>query len=124
MQAIEPTLCGRFYGGYYTESDASGDIHLYTNALAAACERRGAKLRHGQDVKRLAGDGQQAQVTLASGEVIQHAALVVCAGIGSRGFAAQLGDRVNIYPVKGYSITVHLMDDTSRSAAPTVSPAR
>ncbi|MGB0163616.1 MAG: FAD-dependent oxidoreductase, partial [Candidatus Puniceispirillaceae bacterium] len=35
--------------------------------------------------------------------------------------AAQLGDRVNIYPVKGYSITVELNDESSQAAAPTVS---
>jgi glycine/D-amino acid oxidase-like deaminating enzyme len=41
--------------------------------------------------------------------------------VASRGFAAQLGDRVNVYPVKGYSITVHLDDEASRAAAPNVS---
>ena len=35
--------------------------------------------------------------------------------------AAMLGDHVNVYPVKGYSITVHLDDAASRAAAPTVS---
>ena len=47
--------------------------------------------------------------------------VVVCAGIGSRGFAAQLGDRVNVYPVKGYSITIRLDDSVSQQAAPWVS---
>ena len=32
--------------------------------------------------------------------------IVVCAGVSSRELAPALGDRVNIYPVKGYSITV------------------
>ena len=32
-----------------------------------------------------------------------------------------LGDRVNIYPVKGYSITVNLKDEASQKAAPWVS---
>jgi D-amino-acid dehydrogenase len=32
-----------------------------------------------------------------------------------------LGDRVNVYPVKGYSITVHLDSEESRKAAPWVS---
>jgi D-amino-acid dehydrogenase len=32
-----------------------------------------------------------------------------------------LGDRINIYPVKGYSITVGLDDPVSQCAAPTVS---
>jgi glycine/D-amino acid oxidase-like deaminating enzyme len=31
------------------------------------------------------------------------------------------GDRVNVYPVKGYSITVHLNDEASRAGAPHVS---
>jgi glycine/D-amino acid oxidase-like deaminating enzyme len=48
-------------------------------------------------------------------------AVVVCAGVASRRFAAMLGDRVNVYPVKGYSITVHLDDEGSRAAAPAVS---
>ena len=39
-------------------------------------------------------------------------AVVVCCGTSSRELAAQLGDRVNVYPVKGYSITVHLDDAT------------
>ena len=46
---------------------------------------------------------------------------MVCAGVGSRAIASQLGDRVNIYPVKGYSITVPLDDEKSRRAAPWVS---
>lgn len=47
--------------------------------------------------------------------------VVVCAGVGSRAIAARLGDRVNIYPVKGYSITVNLDDAASQSSAPKVS---
>jgi D-amino-acid dehydrogenase len=47
--------------------------------------------------------------------------VVVCAGTASRALAAQLGDRMNVYPVKGYSITIPLTDPTSQAAAPTVS---
>jgi D-amino-acid dehydrogenase len=59
--------------------------------------------------------------TELEGETIRSDALVVCAGVASRQFAAQLGDRVNIYPVKGYSITVNLADAASQAAAPWVS---
>jgi D-amino-acid dehydrogenase len=48
-------------------------------------------------------------------------AVVVCAGVGSRRIAALAGDRINVYPVKGYSITVHLDDEISQQAAPKVS---
>jgi len=47
--------------------------------------------------------------------------LVICAGVKSRDFAAMLGDHVNIYPVKGYSITVCLDDAESQHSAPWVS---
>ena len=39
----------------------------------------------------------------------------------SRSLGAQLSDRLNVYPVKGYSITVMLNDAQSQAAAPTVS---
>lgn len=124
MRAIEPTLAGNYFGGYFTESDSTGDIHRFTQGLAAACERLGVRCLYGQDVQALRSDDTQARVTVAgSAGPEEHAfdGVVVCAGIASRALAAQLGDRVNIYPVKGYSITVNLNDDASRAAAPTVS---
>jgi D-amino-acid dehydrogenase len=47
--------------------------------------------------------------------------IVVCAGVKSREIGAMLGDHVNVYPVKGYSITVCLDDEESRHGAPWVS---
>ena len=124
MKAIEPTLAGNYYGGYYTESDSTGDIHKFTAGLAAAIERLGVKCRYAHQVKTLHSDGKKATVvTLEEGGEQSYTfdSLVVCAGVESRRFAAQLGDRVNIYPVKGYSITVNLLDTASQQAAPMVS---
>jgi D-amino-acid dehydrogenase len=124
MKAIEPTLAGDYYGGYFTESDSTGDIHKFTNGLAAAAERLGVKTLYGQDVKSVRSDGQQAVITVDGDEgsvVHSFDGMVVCAGVASRDFASQLGDRVNIYPVKGYSITVNLNDEQSQAGAPNVS---
>jgi D-amino-acid dehydrogenase len=124
MKAIEPTLAGSYYGGYFTESDSTGDIHKFTNGLAAAAERLGVKTLYGQDVKSVRSDGEQAVITVAGEEgSVLHVfdGMVVCAGVASRDFASQLGDRVNIYPVKGYSITVNLNDEQSQAGAPNVS---
>jgi len=124
MKAIEPTLAGEYYGGYFTESDSTGDIHKFTTGMAKAAERLGVHCLYEQDVLTLHSDGTKAEVTVAdSGGHTTHQfdGLVVCAGVESRSFAAQLGDRVNIYPVKGYSITVNLPDAQSQSAAPIVS---
>ncbi|MGK9067350.1 D-amino acid dehydrogenase [Stutzerimonas chloritidismutans] len=124
MRAIEPTLAGHYYGGYYTECDSTGDIHKFTHGLAEAAIRLGVDCRYGQDVVKVDTDGHGAGVTLASAhgeERLAFDGIVICAGTASRALAAQLGDRVNIYPVKGYSITVNLQDEASRAAAPTVS---
>jgi D-amino-acid dehydrogenase len=124
MKAIEPTLAGNYYGGYFTESDSTGDIHKFTSAMAKAAERLGVRCLYAQEVEALSTNGSTAEVLVREGTgTISHQfdALVVCAGVQSRSFAAQLGDRVNIYPVKGYSITVNLLDPQSQASAPTVS---
>ena len=64
------------------------------------------------------------QLTNTAGDVLSAAegdAVVVCAGVGSRRLAGMVGDRINIYPVKGYSITVALEESLSQQAAPWVS---
>ncbi len=124
MKAIEPTLAGDYYGGYYTESDSTGDIHKFTQGLARACERLGVSFVYGKNVVQVQSNGQVARVQTeldSHREWQQFDEMVVCAGVASRRFAAQLGDRVNVYPVKGYSITVNLLDAASQQAAPQVS---
>lgn len=125
MRAIEPTLAGQYHGGFFTESDSTGDIHKFTVGLAAAAQRLGVTVRYDSQVQRLQADGERASVTVLreDGDVEQlhFDGLVVCAGVRSRELASQLGDRLNVYPVKGYSITVNLLDATSQAAAPQVS---
>jgi D-amino-acid dehydrogenase len=125
MKSIEPTLAGKYYGGYFTESDSTGDIHKFTLGLAEAVQRLGVRILYDQDVTHVQSNNAQAVVTVAQSDaqpsVHTFDAVVVCAGVASRDFAAQLGDRVNIYPVKGYSITVNLNDAQSQAGAPNVS---
>ncbi|CAB3697955.1 Glycine oxidase [Achromobacter insolitus] len=123
---IEPTLTTTCYGGFYTPSDATGDIHKFTSGLARACERRGVRFAQDADIRNISVDGAPYVLDVAregGSRREQHEAdaIVVCAGAVSRQFAKQLGDTVNIYPVKGYSISVHLDDAASQAAAPRVS---
>lgn len=124
IRAIEPAIRGEFHGGYYTESDFTGDIHRYTTGLAGAIADEGADLRFGAEIEGLVHGPEGVWVAWRQGEERQTEhfdAIVICAGVESRRFAAMLGDRVNVYPVKGYSITVRLDDPASRQAAPWVS---
>lgn len=125
MKAIEPTLAGHYYGGYFTESDSTGDIHKFSNGLAKAIDRLGVRTLYDQDVISVNSNDTQAVITVkqqdAKPSVHVFDGVVICAGVASKQFAAQLGDRVNIYPVKGYSITVNLLDAESQAGAPNVS---
>jgi len=91
MKAIEPTLAGNYYGGYFTESDSTGDIHKFTHGLAAAAVRRGVNILYGQDVTAVHANGHQAVVRVGQGEdetVHTFDGMVVCAGTASRALAA------------------------------------
>ncbi|QBJ16512.1 D-amino acid dehydrogenase (plasmid) [Agrobacterium sp. 33MFTa1.1] len=130
IRSIEPTLEGDFYGGFFTESDFTGDIHKFTNGLAAACARLGVREMFGCDVTNI--DVLASEIRIGfnqlrtgqerpEGAVESFDKIVICAGVHSRRLAAQLGDRINIYPVKGYSITVNLTEQQDQAAAPWVS---
>ena len=124
MRHIEPTLHGIFYGGFFTESDSTGDIHKFTFGLSQALERLGVQTIYGSEVTRVHTTGKRIQMVYekeAQPVAFNADAVVVCCGTSSRDLAAQLGDRVNIYPVKGYSITVNLDDAQSQAIAPQVS---
>ncbi|MCK1337846.1 D-amino acid dehydrogenase [Bradyrhizobium sp. 38] len=124
MLTIEPALRDQYYGGFFTPSDATGDIHKFTRGLAAACERGGVRFVFDAEICGMRSDRDGVVVHWKRGslkEEINAERAVVCAGVGSRRIASMLGDNINIYPVKGYSITVELRDETSQKAAPRVS---
>ena len=50
IKAIEPALRGEYYGGFFTPSDFTGDIHKFTLGLAKACERLGVAMRLSDEV--------------------------------------------------------------------------
>lgn len=130
IRTIEPALpTDRFHGGFFTPSDSTGDIHKFTMGLAEACKRRGVRFVQEAQVEHIGHHGDRVEIRYrpvetgegAAPEMLETAGVVICAGVASRRFAQMLGDRVNIYPVKGYSITVHLDGEESRAGAPWVS---
>ncbi|MBV6656569.1 MAG: D-amino acid dehydrogenase [Devosiaceae bacterium] len=117
---LEPTLSGTFAGAFYTPSDTTGDIHKFTVGLAEAAAKKGVRFEQDVEVKQVSASGGITVRYAKAGEQITEPfdQIVVAAGVGSRALAAQLGDRVNVYPVKGYSITVQLNDEAAQNAAP------
>lgn len=132
IKQIEPTLTGDYYAGFYCEGDATGDIHKYTAGLAEATKKLGVKYRFGMDVTdiehltssvevKLQPSSENVELLPNEVEMLAADAIVVCAGVGSYQLAELVQERVNVYPVKGYSITVMLNDEESQQNAPWVS---
>ncbi|UDF35754.1 UNVERIFIED_ORG: D-amino acid dehydrogenase [Shinella sp. XGS7] len=112
--AIEPALAqcrAKIVGGSMTPSDESGDAHRFTQELARRCAEAGVQFRY---ETRILGCEREGDAVLqlitadAAGRVqrLRADAYVLCMGSFSRGFARELGLDLNIYPAKGYSVTL------------------
>lgn len=115
---IEPALAqcrDRIVGGSMTPSDESGDAHAFTQGLARHAQAAGVRFLNNTRIVGLERDGdrlQAVQVADADGVVRREAAdaFVLCMGSYSAAFARQLGITLRIYPAKGYSVTLPVID--------------
>lgn len=110
-------------GGMLGTDDESGDAHLFTVELAKRAEAAGVEFQYGADIERIISENDR---VTSLHLVDQHGrrgavtgdAYVICAGSFSKSLARRCGERLPIYPVKGYSATVPIRDS---ERAPTVS---
>jgi D-amino-acid dehydrogenase len=124
--ALEPALAHalpQVVGGDYAPDDEAGDAHLFTQHLAAQCMRAGTRFVHGATVELFDADTERVngvRVRYESGdsEVLRADAYVVALGSYSGLLLAPLGMRLMIYPVKGYSVTIPILNP---DAAPSIS---
>lgn len=110
---IEPALQPvrhRIAGATYTADDESGDARAFTQALAKRCEDAGVKFQYGTEVLDFdrAGDRILGVQVLNEGkhQILRADSYVLSLGSFSAILARKLGLFLNIYPAKGYSITV------------------
>jgi len=111
---LEPALdesAAPVAGGLYGPDDESGDARLFTERLAALAAERGARFLFGHHVAGFETSGNRVTGLRAkrgdgSEDSIPSDAWVVCLGSYSPLLLAPLGERLPIYPVKGYSVTV------------------
>lgn len=123
---IEPALAParrEIVGGDYTADDESGDIHLFTKALAQAAQQAGVEFRFSTQVSRLVpGQGRIQSVDLINDqglyETLTADAYVAALGSYTPWLVKPLGVPCNVYPAKGYSATFDILEP---HAAPEVS---
>jgi D-amino-acid dehydrogenase len=120
--AAEPGLAAsadKIAGGLRLPGDETGDCFKFTNRLADMAAAAGVEFRWGVSIRRIHTEmGRVAFVETSEGRV--HAdAFVLAMGSYSPMLAAPLGIALPVYPLKGYSITVPVVDE-SRAPVSTV----
>jgi len=111
----EPALAhvkDKFVGGLRLPGDETGDCFKFTTALAKECEALGVNFLMNTSIERLnESNGKITSVKTNAGTVIADAFL--CAlGSYSPQILKTVGIEVPIYPIKGYSLTLPIEDET------------
>jgi len=112
--AAEPALAAvreKFVGGMRLPRDETGDCHMFTEALAAEAAKLGVQFRFNTAIERLETDGAKISGVVTSAGTLQADAYVVALGSWSPRLLKPLGVYVPVYPVKGYSITVPVVEE-------------
>lgn len=111
--AVEPALAAssdQIAGAIYCPSDESGDSRLFTLGLVDWLAQRDVTFRFATNVLGFTLAGDRVEHVRTSRGPVSADAYVLCAGCWSAGLGKQLGLRLPIYPVKGYSVTLPARD--------------
>jgi D-amino-acid dehydrogenase len=113
LQHIRPQLAG----ATYTAEDESGDANMFARELVKLCQNAGVKflMSHTVTALREAGGAiDHVEATDSEGRFqrVRADAYVMAMGSMSPIYAAPLGIHLPIYPAKGYSVTMPVVDAT------------
>ena len=112
--AAEPGLASardRIVGGLRLPGDETGDCFKFTNGLADMAAAAGVTFRYGVRIDGLEREGDRIAAVRTDAGRFAADAFVVAMGSYSPQLVAPLGMRLPVYPVKGYSITVPIVEE-------------
>ncbi|QSG84023.1 D-amino acid dehydrogenase [Acinetobacter indicus] len=113
LARVEPALAAakdKVVGGLHLPNDETGDCYLFTNALAKLAQEMGVDFQFNQNVEKLLVEGDEIKGVLVNGKVLTADRYVLAFGSYSREFLKPLHLDLPLYPVKGYSLTVPIVD--------------
>jgi D-amino-acid dehydrogenase len=97
-------------GGLRLPCDETGDCAMFTAKLAALCANLGVQFLFDTTIQKLVTEGQTIKrVETAAGPLIADA-YVVALGSYSPLLLREIGISLPVYPIKGYSITLPIID--------------
>lgn len=115
LSQVEPALAyasAKLTGGLRLPNDETGDCNLFTKALAKICQDMGVVFRFNTTVENILTQNNQIAGVIADGEKLTADAYVLALGSYSRAMVANLGISLPVYPVKGYSLTVPIINES------------
>lgn len=111
----EPGLAAtrdRFVGGLRLPGDETGDCHLFTRALADRLPAMGVEILYDTSIEAIETEGGRVAGVRTDRGTIRGDAYLVALASYSPSLLRPLGLQVPIYPVKGYSVTVPIADES------------
>lgn len=113
LARVEPALANvkdKLVGGLHLPNDETGDCYIFTNSLADHAKAIGVNFKFNSNVEKLIVEGNEIKGVLVNGEVLTADKYVLAFGSYSRDFLKPLDLDLPVYPVKGYSLTVPIID--------------
>ncbi|TBW08462.1 D-amino acid dehydrogenase [Azotobacter chroococcum] len=110
---VEPALAGvadKLAGALRLPNDQTGDCRLFTSRLAELAAGLGVEFRFGRHIEGLESDGGRIAGVRIDGRLESADHYVLALGSHSPQLLAPLGIRAPIYPLKGYSLTIPIVD--------------
>jgi D-amino-acid dehydrogenase len=114
--AAEPGLvhvADKFVGGLRLTADRTGDCRMFTLALAGKAAGIGVSFRYGVTIEGFAWEGDRITGVRTDQGIERADAYVVALGPYAPILLREVGIRLPIYPIKGYSITLPVTDDAA-----------
>ncbi|WP_241607471.1 D-amino acid dehydrogenase [Rosenbergiella australiborealis] len=114
LTSVEPGLIhslDKLTGGLQLPNDETGDCKMFTQHLAHMAEQAGVTFLYNQNVERINVEGNRIVSVMANGALLNADSYLVAAGSWSTQLLKGLVD-VPVYPLKGYSITLPIIDET------------
>jgi D-amino-acid dehydrogenase len=103
----------KIVGGLHLPNDETGDCHKFVTELAKECEKLGVHFIMDTNIEKINKQGNEiVSVSTSKGEMVADAYLVAL-GSYSTHMLANIGIKVPVYPIKGYSLTLPIEDYTS-----------
>jgi len=110
---VEPGLGdarSMFAGGLHFPDDETGDCLKFTRSLAGHAMEFGVEFRFNHQLQRFSTSGGRVEAAVTDKGAIRGDAYVLALGSWSPGLVSDLGLKLPIHPVKGYSLTVRAED--------------